>query len=364
MNSALLNSKEKIILSLREIYKKFGYDRYTINKFEEYDLYVNNKDFLLSNRVITFTDTDGKLLALKPDVTLSIIKNCKNLEETKKYFYDESVYRISSNSDTFKEIEQVGLECLGGVDDYQVYEVVSLALESLNALSKKFVLSISNLDIILAVIDSVNLSVQGKSQVLKALSLKSIPEIKEVCEREGLDKNQTSLLSDLVRIYGDIKKVKDKLSRFIVNEESKVAVEKFVSILTLLEKGKFGKNISVDFSVVEDINYYNGIVFNGVIEKVSQKILSGGQYDKLMSKMNKNKSAIGFAVYVDLLERINLESAEEKVTVIVYDDKTDIKKVIDKSTKLTEKGVNVKVQKVMPTEKIKVIDLRGDKTIC
>ena len=75
--------EESTVFALRSLYSKYGYSQYKMNKFEEYDLYVKNKDFLISDSVITFTDTNGKLMALKPDVTLSIIKNTKD-EETRK----------------------------------------------------------------------------------------------------------------------------------------------------------------------------------------------------------------------------------------------------------------------------------------
>ena len=70
-----LKYDEQAVFLLRSLYSKYGYKQYKMRKFEEYDLYVRNKDFLISDSVITFTDTNGKLMALKPDVTLSIIKN-------------------------------------------------------------------------------------------------------------------------------------------------------------------------------------------------------------------------------------------------------------------------------------------------
>ena len=75
MDKELFKNEEKAIFALRALYKQYGYLPFKMSKFEEYDLYVQNKDFLVSDRVITFNDTNGKLLALKPDVTLSIIKN-------------------------------------------------------------------------------------------------------------------------------------------------------------------------------------------------------------------------------------------------------------------------------------------------
>ena len=65
-----------------------------------------------------------------------------------------------------------------------------------------------------------------------------------------------------------------------------------------------------DFSLTGDINYYNGVVFKGYVKGVPAGILSGGQYDGLMAKMNKKSGAVGFAVYADLLERVGARGAD------------------------------------------------------
>ena len=78
---------ERIALSLRDLYGRYGYRQYKMSKFEEYDLYARNKDFLISDSVITFTDTDGKLMALKPDVTLSIVNNSMDCPGIRKLYY-------------------------------------------------------------------------------------------------------------------------------------------------------------------------------------------------------------------------------------------------------------------------------------
>ena len=98
---------ERALYELRSLYRRYGYAQYKMSKFEEYDLYVRNKSFLLSDHVITFTDTDGKLMALKPDVTLSIVKNTKDVSGyVNKVYYNENVYRVQKGSDSFKEIMQ------------------------------------------------------------------------------------------------------------------------------------------------------------------------------------------------------------------------------------------------------------------
>lgn len=125
---------ERTQLQLRGMYEKAGYHKYHMGRFEEYSLYQENRGFLSSDQVITFTDLDGRLLALKPDVTLGIAKNAQPAPgECKKYYYVEKVYRPSLESHTFEEINQMGLECIGAVNDDIIAQVLELAVHSLSA---------------------------------------------------------------------------------------------------------------------------------------------------------------------------------------------------------------------------------------
>lgn len=129
---ARLQPKERASFALRALYEAAGCRKYHMGRFEEYGLYQENRSFLSSEQVITFTDLDGRLLALKPDVTLSIAKTAQPAPgETLKYYYHENVYRPSAESHTFKEISQMGLELLGEVKEPEVQQAVCLAARSL-----------------------------------------------------------------------------------------------------------------------------------------------------------------------------------------------------------------------------------------
>ena len=178
LNDKTLKNDERAIFALRSLYDRYGYSRYKMNKFEEYDLYVRNKDFLISDSVITFTDTNGKLMALKPDVTLSIIKNCDDAEGTvQKMYYNENVYRVSKGALGFREIMQVGLECIGDIDDYCVSEVLLLAAESLMCISDEWVLDISHLGILTDIIDSLGVNDEQKKRIIKCVGEKNLHEL-------------------------------------------------------------------------------------------------------------------------------------------------------------------------------------------
>ena len=139
-----LKGEEKVTMALRSLYTSYGYRPYKMGRFEEYDLYAGNKDFLVSGNVITFTDTNGKLMALKPDVTLSIVKSVKDMKGcVSRICYDENVYRVSDRSGLFREIMQAGLECIGDIGLLELCEVAVLAQKSLLEISEDSVLTIS-----------------------------------------------------------------------------------------------------------------------------------------------------------------------------------------------------------------------------
>lgn len=351
IETQILKKEELVVYTLRALYEKYGYGQYKMGKFEEYDLYVKNKDFLVSDHVITFTDTNGKLMALKPDVTLSIIKNSKDIEGCiQKVYYNENVYRVSKNTDSYREIMQTGLECIGDIDDYCIYEVLLLAAESLKAVCDDFILDISHMGIISALLKKLDFSLDEEKQILKCLGEKNAHQIADICKNAGADEEMTKKLLTLSTLYGSVKSVIPKLYEIFDDDECD-EIRQLESLVASLENAGFEDKVHIDFSVINNLGYYNGIVFKGFISTISGEILSGGQYDRLMKKMNRKSRAIGFAVYTDALERFITEEKEYDVdTVILYDEKCDLSKLTDAVKLMIGSGKSVMTQRVIPSK--------------
>ena len=304
---SVLSKEEVVALTLRSLYAKFGYAQYKMSKFEEYDLYVRNKDFLVSDSVITFTDTDGRLMALKPDVTLSIIKNGKDGDGLMKVYYNENVYRVSKGTRSFKEIMQVGIECQGAIDQASVTEVLELALKSLEVIGKNVALAVSHLDVIKGVLDEYGINGTLAKELTGYLGAKNRGGILKICEQLGLTAEQTEVILNLVNVCGARNKVLSTLDAFKINDATSIAVEELKEVVKTLEDRGYGDRLVIDFSVINTLKYYNGVAFNGFVEGIPQSVLSGGEYDNLMKKMGRKSKAIGFAVYLDELFKLGKE---------------------------------------------------------
>ncbi len=271
---------------LEELSRKFGYAPYKMSRFEEYELYVRNKDFLQSDRVITFSGPDGRLLAMKPDVTLSIVKNAPETPGTvRKVHYRENVYRQDRDAGNFREILQAGIECVGDVGAYEVAEVVHLAAQALASLGEGTILSLSHVGLIRWALEKSGLPEASRKQALDCLGQKREQELRSLCAEQGAD--AAPLLALLrARNIGELEPLADC-----------GALRELREITALLDE----KQVRLDFSLGNDMKYYSGLVFKGYVRGVPASVLSGGQYDRLLSHMGKKARAIGFAVYLDRL---------------------------------------------------------------
>ena len=350
MDNTMLKSGEQAIFELRALYQRYGYTPFKMSKFEEYDLYVQNKDFLVGDGVITFNDTDGKLLALKPDVTLSIIKNSRDGEGiTSKVYYNENVYRISGTTHTFKEIMQTGLECIGDIDIYAMTEVVLLAMKSLEAVSEDYVLDLSHLGLLSALVDKLSVSETDKKKIIACVSEKNAHGLRALCDSIGADAEITEKILTLISAYGKPKKVLPKLRALNAGETAEAAIKELEIITEALDRVGYGDRVNIDFSVVNDMSYYSGVFFRGFVDGIPVGILSGGRYDKLMRKMGRRSDAIGFAVYLDLLERFDEHESEYDTDILLlYEDGTDVCELTHAVSVLAKNGTRVSARKNIP----------------
>ena len=314
MTNPIWKNEEQSGYALRSLYRGYGYIPYKMSRFEEYDLYVRNKDFLVSDQIITFSDRSGRLLALKPDVTLSIVKNApEEANVVQKVYNQENVYR------DYREILQAGLECVGDLSDYEIAEVVLLAARSLQLLGGRWVLDISHMGLLAAVLEGSGLSREQQGRAMECLHRKNYGELETLCSGD----EAWTKLSAIAACRGG-REALERLEKLLTTEAERLALTQLKGLWKILEASGCGDSVRLDFSVGNNMGYYSGVVFRGYLEGIPASILSGGQYDKLPQKMGRKAKAIGFAVYLGLLEnRDRMEDAFDVDTLILHDGSAD-----------------------------------------
>ena len=106
-----------------------------------------------------------------------------------------------------------------------------------------------------------------------------------------------------------------------------------------------GQSLRLDFSIVNDRNYYSGIIFQGYLPGLASAVLAGGRYDNLLKKMGRTGGAIGFAVYLDQFQRLFSRPEGYDADVLLINDSTAGPRAVAAAVKqLTDGGESVVVR--------------------
>jgi len=345
LNDAILSREESVGLALRGLYRGCGYMPYRMSRFEPYDLYARNRSFIVGNSILTFTDSEGRLMALKPDVTMSIIKNYRGGQQ--KVYYSENVYRDRGQGHGIREIMQVGLECIGEMDLYSQHEVLRLACRSLELISPDFILDVASAGVVEALLERTGADAETKSALIECLQRKNAHGVAEICALAHIPEDCLRVWRELAVLCGPLGSTLPRLLELC----GSIGIGGVCAELEELGRSFAGERarLNLDFSIITDLSYYNGLIFKGSVQGVPAGVLSGGRYDRLVEKLGKKAGAMGFAVYLDLLGRLpEPERGCDADVLLIYGPDTPPETVAERARRLRADGLTVRAQPDVP----------------
>lgn len=347
----VLSRQERVVLELRSLYESYGYTRFPMRRFEEYALYLENKSFLTSESVLSFTNANGKLMALKPDVTLSIVKQARaDGGQVEKLYYNESVYRVSPTDHEFTEIGQLGVELLGEIDPYATCEVLLLAIESLRLLNVPYVLDVSHMGFAGGLLADAGLSPEQREQAIRLIRHKNAHELRAMLLQWQTAPFYAERIARLPALSGGFTETLKAAADIAVGTEMKQAVGELSSLYAALVALNLSERVRLDFSILNDLDYYNGLVFQGYAEGAPRMVLGGGRYDRLMRKFGKAGGGLGFALYLDELHRVLARPADYDEDILaLYTPTDDPAQVLAALNALRRDGARVLAATAAPT---------------
>lgn len=342
-----LKKSERLSLSLRKLFEQYSYRKFSMNRMEEYSFYAQNMNFLPSKNIITFSDVDGRLMALKPDITLSIAKTANLSEELTKLYYIESVFRVSKEAGGFAELNQMGLECLGNITDYTIVEVVALALKSLQQMdAEEHALDVSHQGLVEGLLQSVGVKADDIFKVKEYIAEKNTHDLEKYAEKAGFDAQR---IVKFISLPGD---VANGIKALYEIAEGNITMETAIKEIETVTNAIKSPYIRLQTSLVSDTDYYNGILFNGYISTIPTPVITGGRYDNLLVRMGKaGIGGIGFAICFDALERyMRSQIASARPMYVYYDETVDVSRVFSAAEAVTSGGGIAKVVTVLPDD--------------
>lgn len=281
-----------------------GYFPFQPALFEKYEQFTCKKNpSLTKEQLVMVMNGYQQLLLLRPDITTAMIKELLpniNVKDELKLFYQSTNYRSSKKS--VKEISQFGIEILGNVSTSSEREIIEMACDYLK--ESKFILEIGHTDFLEGLFEETHLDRNQRVELKKLIYSKDFDGAKKFVNENTINKNVKEVFIKLFSMNGKMDQLINLDSKFILNPKMKNALN------TLLNYTQVSPNLYFDLSMINELDYYAGIIFKGYYPNLPTAVLSGGRYDPLTEEFGRKIGAIGFSIdvnsWIQSKERENL----------------------------------------------------------
>ncbi|ABK61372.1 MULTISPECIES: ATP phosphoribosyltransferase regulatory subunit [Clostridium] len=291
---------------LRNLYKLNGFSEIISPTLEFYDVFNFENQPIAQEKMYKLFDRNGRILVLKPDMTMPIGRIVATKVNYKDYplklCYTSNIFRINENlNGKTSEITQSGIEIIGIENIKADAEVVITAIESLLQLGlKNFKIELGQSKFFKEIIKNENINKEEVFTLKNLIENKNYVALKDYLkEKTKIIKADTiKILEQLPRMFGDIGVVYEAKNLVNDNEQLK-ALDEILSLYKIIDKVGLSKYVSIDLGMIQDIDYYTGVIFKGYVEGVGDYILSGGRYDKLIGNFGCDLPSTGFGINID-----------------------------------------------------------------
>lgn len=344
--------KSRLVNNLGNLFKGWGYEEVITPTIEYYETFNSDVETLREEDMYKFLDNKGKILVLRPDMTIPIARlvatKMKDIKLPLRLTYTSNIFRVhESLGGKRNEYTDCGIELIGLSDLESDLEVITTAIEALKALEiKDFKLEIGNINIFNSAVKYLNLEEDSKSKLAELINSKSLKELEDFLNKLNIEEEYKALFTKLPWLFGS-GEIFDRYDEIAINDGIKNALNYLKILYSKIVELGYDKYITFDFGMVPRLNYYTGIIFRGFVQGVGNKVLSGGRYDKLISRFGINLQAVGFSVNVDIVAESKCEeNTNSKCTIIYYSKEKEVS-AIKKSIELRANG---EVVKLIPVE--------------
>lgn len=318
----------RILTDIKErLQKKFtvsGYRPVLSAALEYYDTYSKIRNAVPQEHLFKLSDTDGNLIVLRPDMTLSISRiAATKLGETRTrlcYFADKWDLK-SAGGITSREIYQAGVECLGEEGAFSDAQAIAFAIECLKETGlKDFVVDIGHVGYFKGVTRACGLDEDRAEELRGYINAKDSLNAERLLSGSGAKKSAAAVVGALPSLFGGAE-VLGRAYALTEDELARSAVLHLKEVNELLCRMGYETYICFDLGTVKKLSYYSGVIFSGLVKELGAPVMSGGRYDNLADDFGKHIPAVGFAMGLKrilvALERQGSLPAEEDVPVIV-----------------------------------------------
>ena len=164
--------------TLLKLFKSRGYSEIITPGLEFFDVFNMKSRYFPQETLYKMTDSKGRLLVMRPDSTMPIARvvatRLRDAELPLKLCYNQTVYRnesvLKGRSD---ETVQAGIELIGSEMKMADLEVISAAVDALNAFGLEFSLELGHIGVFKALVERLDADEKDKDHIRKLIENKN-----------------------------------------------------------------------------------------------------------------------------------------------------------------------------------------------
>lgn len=342
------NLEEKI----RRLFRSSGFYEVETPIVEFYDAFLAEDGITAQETMFKFFDQQGRILVLRPEITIPIARiaatKFKDVKHPLRFCYIGNAYNYKElGGGKLKEFTQAGIELLGINSPEADAEIIATAINAVKVSGlEKFQIEIGQVDFFKGLMEETGLSPEEIEQIRILIDRKDYLSVEELVNTHNIRGDLKELVLSLPRLFGSLDVI-ETAEKYSLNKKSINALENLRKVLSILEDYGLSNYVSIDLGMVQNLNYYTGIIFRGFTYGAGFPILSGGRYDKLVEKFGKVSPATGFSLGINMimmaLERQKIASEKPSIDCLVSYKEEGRKTAFKVCQSLRDQGLIVEI---------------------
>ena len=299
------------------VFEGWSYEEITTPAVDYYSLFEQGMGTEASNS-FRFMDTDGRLIALRPDVTSGVARAAvtllKRRERPLRLWYVAPVFRqhAKSQAEFRREFTQIGCELFGASGDTADVEVLAMACEVFErlGLGSEFVITLCDVEVFNGVAENLGLDSSQRGAMRELVDDRNATDL-ETFLSQFASPADSSHFAELTQLSGK-SEVFDAARQVITNDRSRAALDRLEALWKIIESLDLTDRFEIDLGDVSELDYYTALNFKIYVKGAGVRIGGGGRYDNLAAKLGQAEPAIGFVLDLDALTDVLIARDENQ----------------------------------------------------
>ncbi len=300
------------------IFAGWSYEEITTPTIDYYSLFEHAMGRSEAHRAFRFSDTDGRLLAVRPDATSLVARAAATLfagrERPLRLSYVAPIFRQQprSHAEWRREASQIGCELIGADSSAADMELLVIVCEVLQhfGLDGGCSITLNDIEVFNGIAEELRLDPDSRDQMRGLIDSRNSTDLARFLARHSPAKDSL-VLAHLTRLSGK-REILDDASQIITNARSRAALDRLARLWNVIESLDLSDHFEIDLGDVSRLDYYTGLTFKIYIAGAGSRIGSGGRYDGLTASFGKAEPAVGFVLELDALTDALLGCADSK----------------------------------------------------